>query len=462
MPEISAVLEKVVKILEKSGVDYGDVRFDSSSITAISKNVAEENFASGSIRGYHIRLLRGSEWRAISLSDVEAREVLSSAKKLTKFSPTLKEKSSYSKLKPWTFKKEYKCRKDPTGVDSEEKIALVRELYERLKGFDERIVNAGARYADDIVEKYFMNTEGSELYYRAPVIRVVLVSFAKFGKNIQVDHMAHGGFGVGYEFIDRLNVEEDCRSVSKGAVELLNADRAPSGKLPVVLDAEMAGLIAHESFGHGLEADQVLRNRSFLSNMVGKRVASELVTIVDSSSYESAYGSYPFDDEGVRSRKNTIVERGILKGFLHSRETASSFNVAPTGNGRAESFSHKIFVRMSNTYFEKGEWKLEEMLEDIDYGVYLVKGSHGMEDPLGGGLQISSVKGLLIEHGEFTKLLRSISLSGNVLELLRNVDAVGRDFKLDSGTCGKGFEDFVRVTSGGSSLRVKEAIVGGG
>jgi len=461
LPEISAVLEKVIRIFEKSGVEYGDVRFDSSTSTGISKNVAEENFASGSIQGYHIRVLRDSEWRAISLSEVEERTVLSSAKKLTKFSPTLKEKSSYSKLKPWTFKKRYKCRKDPAGVDLEEKIKLVRELYERLKGFDERIVNAGARYADDIVE-YFMNTEGSELHYRAPVIRVVLVSFAKLGKNVQVDHVAHGGFGLGYEFIDRLDTEEDCRAASKGAVELLNADRAPSGKLPVVLDAEMAGLIAHESFGHGLEADQVLRNRSFLSDMLGKKVASNLVTIVDNSSYESAYGSYPFDDEGVRSRKNTLVERGILKNFLHSRETASSFNIASTGNGRAESFSHKIFVRMSNTYFEKREWKLEEMLEDIDYGVYLIKGSHGMEDPLGGGLQISSVKGCLIEHGKLTKLLRSISLSGNVLELLRNVDAVGGDFKLDSGTCGKGFEDFVRVTSGGPSLRVKEAIVGGG
>lgn len=462
MPEIPAVLEKVIKLFEKSRVEYGDVRFDSSTSIGISKNVAEENFASGSIQGYHIRVLREAEWRAISLSGVEERAVLSSAKKLTRFSPTLKEKSSYLKLKPWTSKKRYKCGKDPADIDLEEKIELVRELYKRLKGFDERIVNAGARYADEIVERYFMNTEGSELYYRAPLIRVILVSFAKLGKKVQVDHMARGGFGVGYEFIDRLNIDEDCRSVSKGAVELLDADRAPSGKLPVVLDSEMAGLIAHESFGHGLEADQVLRNRSFLSDMLGKRVASDSVTIVDNSSYESAYGSYPFDDEGIRSRKNTLVERGILKSLLHSRETASSFNVASTGNGRAESFSHKIFVRMSNTYFEKGEWKLEEMLEDIDYGVYLIKGSHGMEDPLGGGLQISSVKGRLIEHGKLTKLLRSISLSGNVLQLLRNVDAVGRDFKLDSGTCGKGFEDFVRVTSGGPSLRVKEAIVGGG
>ncbi len=462
MARISSVLEKIIKVFEKSGVKYGDVRFDSSTSTGISKNVAEENFASGSIQGYHIRVLRDSEWRAISLSAVEERDVLSSAKKLTRFSPTLKEKSSYSKLKPWSFKKKYKTRKDPTGVDLEEKIELVRDLYAWLKGFDERIVNAGVRYRDEIVEKCFMNTEGSELYYRAPLIRLVLVSFAKLGKNVQVDHMAHGGFGLGYEFIDHLDLDEECRSVSKGAVELLDAERAPSGKLPVVLDAEMAGLIAHESFGHGLEADQVLRNRSFLSNMLGKRVASNSVTIVDNSSYESAYGSYPFDDEGIRSRKNILVERGILKSFLHSRETASSFNVRSTGNGRAESFSHKILVRMSNTYFEKEEWKLEEMLEDIDYGVYLVKGSHGMEDPLGGGLQISSVKGFLIEHGELTKPLRSISLSGNVLELLRNVDAVGKDFKLDSGTCGKGFEDFVRVTSGGPSIRVKEAIVGGG
>jgi len=222
LPETSAVLEKVVKILETSGVEYGDVRFDSSTSTVISKNVAEEDFASGSLQGYHIRVLRGSEWRAIGLSGVEERAVLSSAKKLTRFSPTLKEKSYYLKLKPWAFKKRYKCRKDPAGVDLEEKIELVRELYKRLRGFDERIVNAGARYADDIVKKYFMNTEGSELYCRAPLIRVLLVSFAKLGKNVQVDHMAHRGFGLGYEFIDRLDIEQDCRSVSKGAVELLD------------------------------------------------------------------------------------------------------------------------------------------------------------------------------------------------------------------------------------------------
>jgi TldD protein len=117
---------------------------------------------------------------------------------------------------------------------------------------------------------------------------------------------------------------------------------------------------------------------------------------------------------------------------------------------------------MSNTYFEKGDWSLEEMIEDVNRGVYLVKSSHGMEDPLGGGIQISSQKGFLIEHGKLTQLLRQVTLSGKVLDLLQNVDAVGKDFRLHPGGCGKGYEDFVRVSSGGPSIRVKEAIVGGG
>ncbi len=459
--EVHDLLERVIAIFDEAGVDYGDMRFESSRSTNISKDKAEENISYGSSGGFHLRVLKGGEWRAVSLTGADGKEIVKSAMNLSKFTPTTKAKSLYGPLEPWVLDEKLQVKRKFSDVGLEEKIDLVRELFGRLMA-DERIVNAAVRYGEGISEKAFTNTEGSELRFRAPVVRCILIVYAKAGKNIQMDYLVDGGYGVGYEFIEGIDFDEICTETSKGAIALLDAEQAPSGKLPVVLDPDMAGLIAHESFGHGLEADQVLRNRSFLSDKLNERVASEDVTIVDNSAYENAYGTYAFDDEGVKSKRNVLVKNGILRGFLHSRETASALKASPTGNGRAQNFSRKVYVRMSNTYFEKGDWNLEEILEDIKCGVYLQKSSHGMEDPLGGGIQVSSVKGYLIEHGKLTTLLRPVSLSGKVLELLQKVDAVGGDFKLHPGTCGKGYEDFVRVSSGGPSIRVKEAVVSGG
>ena len=459
--EVRDLLEKVTAIFNEARVDYGDVRFESSRTTSISKDKAEENISYGSSEGFYLRVLKSGEWRALGFAGVDKQEVIAGAMNLAEFVPTSRVKSLYKPLKPWVLKEELRVKKRFSNIGLEEKIELVRDLFGRLM-VDEKIVNAAARYAEGISQKFFMDTEGSDLSVDAPAVRSILVAYAKAGKNVQVDYHTYGGYGVGYEFVEGINFDEDCKETAKGAIALLDADQVPSGKLSVVLDPDMTGLIAHESFGHGLEADQVLRNRSFLSDKLNQRVASEKVTIVDNSAYPNAYGTYAFDDEGVKSKRNVLVENGILTGFLHSRETASALGVSPTGNGRAQNFSRKIYVRMSNTYFEKGDWTLEEMLEGISRGVYLEKSSHGMEDPLGGGIQVSSAKGYLIEHGKLTKLLLPVSLSGKVLELLKNVDAVGKDFKLHSGTCGKGYEDWVRVSSGGPSIRVKEAIVSGG
>lgn len=459
--ETTELLEKLMKIFADAKVDYGDARFESSISRGIAKDKAEENISYRTYEGFHLRVLKGKEWRALSLAGVEEKKLIEKATKLAKFSPVGKEKSVYVPLKPWSVKEEVKVKKDLADVSLEEKIRLMRDIYKKLM-IDEKIASASVRYSEGIGKKEFMNTEGCRLYAKIPLVRLILLAFAKFGKNVQMDYYSNGAYGVGYEFLENIDFDAVCTETAKDAIALLNAEQPPSGKLPAVLDQDMAGLIAHESFGHGLEADQVLRNRSFLSGKLNQKVASENVTIVDNSAYEKAYGTYAFDDEGIKSKRNVLVENGILKGFLHTRETAAALSALPTGNGRAESFSHKIYVRMSNTYFEKGDWTLEEMIEDVKYGVYLIKSSHGMEDPLGGGIQISSLKGFLIEHGKLTKLLRSISLSGKVLELLQQVDAVGKDFKLHAGSCGKGYEDFVRVSSGGPPIRVKEAIVSGG
>ncbi|MHA2132146.1 MAG: metallopeptidase TldD-related protein, partial [Promethearchaeota archaeon] len=157
------------------------------------------------------------------------------------------------------------------------------------------------------------------------------------------------------------------------------------------------------------------------------------------------------------------VKDGILMDYIYDRRTASTLNANPKGNGRRESFAHPVHPRMTNTYFEPGNFDLEEMISEVDNGVILTHGYFGMEDPLGGGMQCTSKKGYLIENGEKTQLLKSIALSGPVLELLQNIDAINRDpIKLDGGTCGKGDEDMVPVTSGGCYIRVKSALISPG
>lgn len=455
------LLHKVVAIFNEAGVDYGDARFESSKAVSLSKNKAEENISYRANSGFHLRVLKGGEWRALSLASAREGDVMQGAAKLCRFSPSIQAGSTYKPQRPWSVKTEERGKKDVGNVGLDEKIELIRDVFAKTM-IDGRIVNATARYSEGLGRKDFVNTEGSELHVKAPLLRFMMAAFAKAGKNVQFDYHSDGRYGVGYEFIEDINLDEVCSETAKGAIALLDADAVPSGKLPVILDPDMTGLIAHESFGHGLEADQVLRNRSFLSDKLNEKVAAEEVTIVDNSAYENAYGTYAFDDEGVKSRRNVLVENGVLKGFLHSRDTASAFPASPTGNGRAENFTHKIYVRMSNTYIEKGDWNLEEMVEGIKQGVYLTKMSHGMEDPLGGGIQISSTKGYLIEHSKLTKLLKPVALSGKVLDLLNQVDAVGKDFRLHPGGCGKGYEDFVRVSSGGPSIRVREAVVSGG
>jgi TldD protein len=158
-----------------------------------------------------------------------------------------------------------------------------------------------------------------------------------------------------------------------------------------------------------------------------------------------------------------LVQDGILKDFIYDRRTASELNANPKGNGRRESFAHPVHPRMTNTYFEPGTYTLEEMIKEIKYGVILIHGNFGMEDPLGGSMQNTSKKGFLIENGQKTKLLKAVALSGKVLEALPSIDAISKgSVKLDGGTCGKGNEDYVPVGSGGTYIRMNAALISPG
>jgi TldD protein len=330
-----------------------------------------------------------------------------------------------------------------------------------LAAIDDRIINPIISYASTTQERIFVNNEGCRLRQVIPRTRVFIEPIAKEGDKQDFDYESIGG-EQGFELVERIT-QEKLQEVANNSLAMLLAVDAPTGKMPVVLDPDMAGLVAHESFGHGLEADQVLRKRSYLESLLGQQVASAVANISDAPSEPGQLGTFFFDDEGIKAGKNLLVENGILTHFIYGRRSASMLEATPQGNGRRESFLCRVNDRMTNTYFEPGESTTEELFQGIDRGVFLEHGYFGMEDPLGGGIQCTSKKGWLIENGEKTQLLGPVTLSGRVLDLLKSIDVVTKTpFTLHGGTCGKGSEDYVPVTSGGPALRAMDAMVGPG
>jgi len=242
---------------------------------------------------------------------------------------------------------------------------------------------------------------------------------------------------------------------------MLRAAKPPAGLMPVVTDPGVSGLLAHEVMGHASEGDEIVKKRSFLTDQVGKKVGSALVSMYDDGTYPGAHGSIPFDAEGTPAHKTTVIDRGIYRGFLHSLETSGVLKARPTGNGRAQDFGRRVWVRMTNTYFGGGRDKKDEIVEETKSGVLTRKWISGMEDPVGGSFQAVTQSGFRIHKGEVGERVRGMTLTGDALSILKSVDRVSKEIALDGGTCGKGEEDYVPVAAGGPYMRCK-IVVGGG
>ena len=288
-------------------------------------------------------------------------------------------------------------------------------------------------------------------------VGMFLNAVAADGEVIQFGHGSMGG-SKGFEVLKNADIEKFGRKIGEKAVRLLSAEKAPSGKFPVVTDCELTGVFIHEALGHAAEADLILQNDSILKDKMGTQIGSDMVTIIDDASMD-AFGYYAYDAEGTKTKENVLVENGILKSLLSSRETASKLNIESSGNARSI-ISEQPIVRMSNTYLKPGELKFDELIEDISDGIYL-KGSRGGQVDTGKGIfQFNAAESFKIENGEIKTPLRDVSLSGDIMETLKKVNGVGSDFKMSMGFCGKSGQT-APVGDGGPHVRIIDAMVGG-
>jgi TldD protein len=456
------ILSKALDVaVQKYGAEYAEVRGQRLFKTMLTlKEGRVEAARQGIENGAALRVLVNGAWGFASVGtfDVETLTVaISDACKMAKAaSSKLKKPIKLVQTKPVEDKITLKPRKDPSKISIENKINTTLAINNEILGYDGRIKSCTIDYLDLTGTNYFINNEGSYIEQDKLYVWSRILATAKEG-DIFTFSREEIGSTSGYEIFDVETPEIVGERVAKRAVEQLKAKPPKGGSFPVILGPNVVGVFVHEAFGHLAEADLTLSG-SVLLDKLGKKIASEFVTFYDDGTVDGAFGSFKYDDEGIPAQKTLLIKDGFVVGLMHSRETAQKFNTEPTGNMRAEDFRVEPIIRMRNTFMEPKDYSFEELIEDVKFGYYF-KSFRGGQANLDGTFQVGIQEAYEIVNGEVGKPVRNASISGNTLETLFKVDAVGKDFELWPGRCGKGQTAF--VCDGGPHVRVKEVLVGG-
>lgn len=246
-------------------------------------------------------------------------------------------------------------------------------------------------------------------------------------------------------------------SMVADAEKILYAKRLEPGFYDCIFSPSVAGMLAHEAFGHGTEADTMVKGRAKGSDYLGKDVASEKVSLYDSPALEGAAASYYFDHEGYLSSETKIIEKGKLVNPITDARSASLLGIKRTANGRREAYDHKIYTRMTNTFFKPGTDKLEDMITSIQNGFFIKRATNGMEDPKSWGIQLEALFAEKITDGKLTgEVFSPVIVTGYVPDILRSISMVSAEMQINGlGMCGKGYKEWVKVTDGGPYLKLK-------
>ncbi|ASJ06040.1 TldD/PmbA family protein [Thermococcus pacificus] len=451
-------MEKLVRTAEelagRYGIPYYEIRITRVTASHLSMGNGQlEELSLNTEVGIGVRAFNGA-WGFSSANDIgRAEKAIETAMKIAKLS---KGNSKIYTGDPIVDRAEMPVKKPFTDVEIEEKLALVKEASSLLTG--EKIVSRSVYYGDGVKKQLYLNSLGSEIETVVPRIRFGFSVTAKENGEMQTYWKSFGGT-TGWELVEGIDLPQWTEFVREKAISLLHAQAPPSGVFDVIMDPELTGVFIHEALGHAVEADSVKNGDSILAGRLGERIAVENLNVVDDPTLPGKFGSYIYDDEGIKAKRVELIKDGILVNYLNDRETSALLDLEPNGHGRAQGYAYQPLVRMGNTYVEPGDWSLDEMLGEVKNGLYMIGDKGGQVDTAGGTFTFGAKEGYIIENGEIKAQVRDVALSGKILEVLKNIRAIGKDTKIEfPGYCGKG--QVVPVDDGGPHVLTR-ALVGG-
>lgn len=458
-------IKKLLGLALSSGGDYADLFFEHHLSLSIimEEDIIKETSESISL-GLGIRVIRKDSTGYAYTNDFSSEKLTAAAMNAATVCRSGRVRLSpkaIKEVKRVTNRNVFSGRKTAASSALTEKAELVKKAYQGALKYNPAIKKVRVAYGESIQHVWIINSEGLSVEDTRPMTKLVTMAIAE--KNGRRETGFYGGGGrVGLDYFKNTITPEDIgREAAKEACLLLEATEAPAGEYPVVLAPGHSGVLVHEAVGHLLEADFIRKKTSIFARSLGKKVASELITIYDDPTIPGFRGSYNIDDEGTPSEKTLLINRGKVTGFLTDHLSSRLLKMKNNGHGRRQDYTCWPIPRMGNTYIEAGEYSPEEIIRSVKKGLFVSQLSGGqVEDS--GHFTFSITLGYLIENGHLTRPVSQATLIGHSLDILQNVEMVGSDleFGLQTGTCSKEGQD-VPVADGCPTIKIKAMTIGG-
>ena len=457
-----------VNYLGEKGASYAEARLESHEGNGFMlKNGNPEVSGFDKTQGLGVRFLVNKTLGFISINQLSkqvVKEQIDKSYDFTSKAAKIGEKINFSEEKAVVDSYEVKQKISLQNLNPDEKLAMLIDL-------DKKLTDLAGRYLslnDSLSTKYYINSEGAKINSVIP--RVDLFYFLTITDNDRsIQRYQDFAASAGYEFLKKVDYESKIleevkqlkRNLSKGV-------KAPSGKLDIVASPEVTGIAVHESVGHPYEADRIFgresaqAGESFINaGMRDSKIGSEIVNVIDDPTIENSYGFYLYDDEGVKARPKVLINKGLIKEFLHNRDTAHTMNLNSNGSSRANNYDVEPLIRMSNTVMQAGDYSEEELFEDIKEGIYLKSFMEWNIDDKRYQQKYVGNEAYLIKNGRIEDPVKTPALEITTPALYSSVDALGKKIELYAGNCGKGEPmQGIPVYMGGPAMRLRNIRIG--
>lgn len=452
----SSILQKVIEAAISAGADFAEIYLEDTQVRQFSfLNQKPEKAVSGHTLGAGVRIFSGTEQIYTYTNDLSEEGLLRAARQAA---AALKAKSQ-GKFLPLQNLENFGAIA-PTKVSASDKQwGFLSAMDKAARSVSSLITQVNAALNETRKHVQIMNSEGIHREESRNYLNTFAFAYAEDKGEKESGYERTAFLGTTSDW-DKVNFGDIAEKAAAQSLRILKAEWAPAGEMPVLIDSAFGGVIFHEACGHGLETTSVARGASVFANKLNEKVAHESVTAIDDGTLDGENGSLEIDDEGENTRRTVLIEKGILKSYIVDKLGARKTGYAITGSGRRQDYRFAPTSRMRNTFIAPGSSSFEEMLKDIDYGIYAKNLGGGSVTPGTGSYNFAVNEAFIVRNGKIEKQVKGASLIGTGIETLGRIVKVGQDLKFAPGTCGS-VSGMIPVTVGQPALLVSKLTVGG-
>ena len=453
-------LQSVIRAALSRGGDYCDVFIEDRDDTAITfDNGKIKGITTGTTAGVGIRVIYGTNY-VYFYSGNPTEETLKELAERTAQAVKWDQTGNLGSLNQREARNLVVPKIDPASVDLDQKVALVERANQAARDHSPLIQEVVVRYMGHDQRVTIATSDGVIANDRRVRTRLAVQSIAAQGEKKETGFYGPGR-GMGWELFDLFSPEDIAKEASRVALVRLDADYAPQGKMPVVIENEFGGVIFHEACGHPLEATAVADDASVFTGKFGEKIASDIVSAVDDGTIPGGWGTLDYDDEGNPTQRNQLIKDGVLTSYMIDRLGSIKMSMPGTHSSRRESYKYAPTSRMTNTYIDKGSDSIEAMIGSIDDGIYCVKLGGGSVNPATTDFNFAVQEGYLVKNGKIDRPVKGASLIGKGSEILLNIEMVGDNLDANgTGMCGSR-SGSIPAAVGQPAIKVSGLVVGG-